>query len=296
MIGEYKNGNTLVSIFEDGTVIKYTADDEFNWEFPNSMDVKITDSCDMGCRYCHEGSTPSGKHGNIHLPFFDSLHPYTEIALGGGNILAHPDIEELLIFLKSKDVIANITVNQVHYLKEYDKISNWIDRGLVKGIGISLTDYRTIDELVYHASAYPHSVIHVINGIFNDREYDKIKGHGLKLLILGYKDLRRGHTNLLNDSESIRNNKKWLTAHLKYMVEDFEAIALDNLAVEQLPVHEIVGDNLWPFFFQGNDGRESGTMYIDCVKEEFALSSTSLERFPLMDSVDDMYKIIKERS
>lgn len=290
MIGKYKNGNARVSIFEDGTVIKYAIGNEFRWEFPNSMDVKITDSCDMGCRYCHEGSTSNGKHGNIHLPFFDSLHPYTEIALGGGNILAHPDIEELLIFLKSKDVIANITVNQAHYLRDYDRISNWIDRGLVKGIGISLTDYRTIDELVQRASSYPHSVIHVINGIFNEREYDKIKGHGLKLLILGYKDLRRGHTNLLNDSESIRNNKKWLLANLKSMKSEFKAIAFDNLAVEQLPAHEIVGDKLWPFFFQGNDGKESGTMYIDCVKEEYAVSSTSKERFPLKSTVDEMFR------
>ena len=295
MIGKYKNGNATVTIFEDGTQIKSTNDDFFDWEFPNSMDVKITDMCDKGCKYCHEGSNVNGKHGNLNLPFFDTLHPYTEIAIGGGNILMHPGINEFLLKLKEKNVIANITLNLTHFRRNFDRIFNWYQNGMIKGVGVSLTDTHDVHKLVEFYKYIPTMVIHVINGIFTENDFDAIKNHDFNLLILGYKDFRRGHDNLLEDSESIRNNKKWLSYNLKEVVDGFKAVAFDNLAIEQLPVQKIAGDT-WGITYQGNDGRESGTMYIDCVNEEFALSSTSLERFPLMDSVDNMYKFIKERS
>ena len=31
-------------------------------------------------------------------------------------------------------------------------------------------------------------------------------------------------------------------------------------------------------------------MYIDCVNEEYALSSTSMERYKIKDSIDDMFQ------
>lgn len=295
IIGSYKNGNTTVTLFKDGTQIKFTKDDFFNWEFPNSMDIKITDKCGMNCKYCHEGSSNNGEHGDLNLPFFDTLHPYTEVAIGGGNILTHPDIDRFLFKLKEKNVIANITLNQVHFLKGIDRVLEWISKDLVKGVGISFTKPSTANEMIGFAKLIPTSVIHVINGIFTERDFNLIKNQGVNLLVLGYKDLRRGHENLLSDSESIRNNKKWLSYNLKEVVESFNAVAFDNLALEQLPVKKLVDKN-WNLIYQGADGRESGTMYIDCVKKEFALSSTSDKRYPIMDSIDEMYKFIKEKS
>ena len=34
-------------------------------------------------------------------------------------------------------------------------------------------------------------------------------------------------------------------------------------------------------------------MYVDLVKQEFAKTSTSTERYPLLSNIDDMFKIIK---
>ena len=294
LLGQYKNGNTDVYICDDGTLIKQTQDDYFDWDFPNSADVKITNQCDKLCKFCHENSTPSGKHGNIkNLKFFDTLHPFTEIALGGGNILSHPDIDWLLNKLKENKVIANITVNQNHFVREFNRIKEWFDKDLVKGIGVSFSSRE--EELIDYLKSIPTIVVHVINGIFTENDFDYLKNNDLNLLILGYKDLRRGHSYLEDNSESIRYNNKWLSKNLKEVVYSFESVAFDNLAISQLPVKEVAGHS-WNYLFQGNDGRESGTMYIDCVKEEFALSSTSTERFKLMDSVDDMFKFLKERS
>ena len=295
ILGKYINGNTKVVIFNDGTLIKQTEDDEFKWDFPNSADVKITNQCDIGCKFCHENSIPNGRHGDIkNLKFFDTLHPYTEIALGGGNILTHPNIDWLLRKLRDQKVIANITINQTHFLKEYDRIKKWYDEGLVKGIGVSFNG--RVEGLIDKLKSIPTIVVHVINGIFTEIDFNYLKNNDLNLLILGYKDLRRGHNYLSDNSESLMYNKKWLSNNLEEVSEGFRAIAFDNLAVKQLPVKEVAGDS-WENLFQGEDGKESGTMYIDCVNEEYSLSSTSMERYKIKDSIDDMFQaLVKKES
>lgn len=47
--------------------------------------------------------------------FINTLHPYQEIAIGGGDATSHPDLIPLLEKLKSMNVIANMTVNQRHF-------------------------------------------------------------------------------------------------------------------------------------------------------------------------------------
>lgn len=54
LIGRYRNGNYDVLIFEDGTKVRKNDLDFFEAESPESMDIKITNQCDMGCPMCHE--------------------------------------------------------------------------------------------------------------------------------------------------------------------------------------------------------------------------------------------------
>lgn len=55
----YKNGNYYVRInLADGTKIRENDLDNFRADFPESMDIKITNSCDMGCTFCLK---PSAK-------------------------------------------------------------------------------------------------------------------------------------------------------------------------------------------------------------------------------------------
>ena len=88
LLGMYKNGNTINKIFSDGTRICETNDNEFKFDFARNMDIKICDRCNIGCKFCHEGSTPDGKLGDImNEKFIETLHPYQEVAIGGGNVL-----------------------------------------------------------------------------------------------------------------------------------------------------------------------------------------------------------------
>lgn len=52
ILNSYKNGNYSVTILEDGTKIRYSKDDEFNAEFPENIDIKLTNMCNVGCSYC----------------------------------------------------------------------------------------------------------------------------------------------------------------------------------------------------------------------------------------------------
>ena len=49
-IGEYQNGNYTVKIYEDGTKIRENDLDFFESEFPENIDIKITNRCNMGCK------------------------------------------------------------------------------------------------------------------------------------------------------------------------------------------------------------------------------------------------------
>ena len=95
----------------------------------------------MGCVMCHEDSTPNGKLGDIlNQKWVDSLKPYQELAVGGGNVLEHPDLIPFLKKLKEKQVIANLTLHQEHFEYNEKLIKGLIDEKLIYGIGISLSD------------------------------------------------------------------------------------------------------------------------------------------------------------
>ena len=76
LISSYKNGNTRVSIFEDGTKIrKY--DGEAKPDYPESIDIKISNFCDLSefCKWC--------------------LVPGTQITFMDGNSLSKKNIEDI---------------------------------------------------------------------------------------------------------------------------------------------------------------------------------------------------------
>lgn len=291
-MASYKNGNYVVTILKDGTKIRRTEDDEFIPSFAENCDCKLTDRCSQGCKFCYEGCTKEGKHGDLFsYKFLDSLHPFTELAMNG-NDLDHPDMEKFLEFLKSKKVFGNLTVNQNQFLSNYSKLKDWQERGLVHGIGVSLV--KATPELIEKLQDLPNIVLHTINGILKEEDIEALKGKGLKVLILGYKDLQRGHTYKAENSSSLKKNQEYLYNYLPEMTKEFSVVSFDNLAITQLDVKRIVPEGEWDEFYMGDDG--GYTFYIDMVKGEFAKNSLSQERYPIGDlSIDEMFNKIKNK-
>lgn len=291
LLGRYKNGNFFTTILSDGTKIRETEDNEFIPDFAESMDIKITNFCDMGCPFCHEGSTTDGKFGDIlNEKFINTLHPYQEVALGGGDATSHPDLIPFLQKLKDRKVIVNMTVNQIHFERKQELIRKLVDEKLIYGLGVSLVNpTKNFIELI---KQYPNAVIHVINGVLSPSDVYALENNNLKMLILGYKHLRRGNDYFESDMADIKVKQRWLYGNLESVLNGFKVVSFDNLAIEQLDVRRLMSDEEWNEFYMGDDGKM--TYYIDMVERKFARSSTAAfdKRYDLLDSVDDMFKVI----
>lgn len=306
ILGQYQNGNYSVTILSDGTKIRENDLDFFDAEFPESMDIKITNACDMGCPMCHEDSKPDGKHGDIlNLPFLDSLHEFTELAIGGGNPLSHPDFIPFLHLLKEHKLIANVTVNEVHFLKNIPLLLELTEQGFIYGLGISYTGgdrestYRFADEV----SKFPNAVIHIINGIVSMEQVSWLseRNRELKILILGYKDFRRGADHHAKVGQIVDNKMHDMYEYLPQIITNgwFKTVSFDNLAISQLNVKRLMFEEEWKIFYMGDDGRDgelsSASMYVDAVSGQFARNSCSTERFSLTNNITEMFQLLKTK-
>jgi len=284
----YKNGNTNVQLLEDGTKIR-------SWEnsvvprsdFPESIDFKITNFCDMGCSYCHEKSDLKGRamsKQSFYQVFnlLKDLPAGIELAIGGGNPLSHPDLIWILTQFRNCGFICNLTVHETHVLRYYDKMISLSELGLVKAFGISIRsrqDNSISDKLREAVENIKKNgvqvVFHVIAGIHNTKILETLKDE--KVLVLGYKTFGFGEYYMNKFSEDIENSiYKWKIHFPKYL-DVIDTLSFDNLAIEQLDVKRIFTDKGWNKFYMGDDGTHS--MYIDGVKCEVARTSRSEKRF-----------------
>lgn len=293
VLGKYLNGNVKTTIWNDGTKVRETEDDQFIPAFAESMDICISKQCDGGCTYCYEDCTPEGKHAHLDWEFLNHMHPFTEIAING-NDLTHPDLIPFLYKMKTQDVIVNMTVNQIHFERNIDMIRELVDGCLIHGLGISLR--QPTEHFIALVKEFPNAIIHVINGVVSFDDLNKLAGNGLKLLILGYKTMRRGIGYKEEHSEDVAVKQDMLYNSLEMWLKEFTVVSFDNLALEQLDVKRLLSDEEWDEFFMGFDG--DFTYYVDLVAGTFSKNSVAPEneRYAIMDSVDDMFRFIVERS
>lgn len=289
LLGKVHNGNYDIFMFDDGTKIRKNNLDFFEPEKPESMDLKITNKCNMGCKFCHEDSKKDGKHGDImNLKFIDTLLPFTELAIGGGNPLEHPDLIKFLKKCKKKQLICNMTVNQVHFMNHQDIIKTLVNEKLIWGLGVSLVSID--DKFLETIKQYPNAVIHLINGVHKLEEIRKLYDKDLKILFLGYKEFRRGK-DFYNENVAFEKERTYV--FLPEILEHFKVVSFDNLALDQLKVKDLLKKEEWDKFFMGNDGTH--TMYVDAVNKTFSKSSTSPieERQPLLDDIKPMFDYVR---
>ena len=291
-IGSYKNGNYMVTMFDDGTKIRYNKEDHFEAEFPESIDIKITNRCERQCAQCHEMSTIDGVHANLKYPILDSLKPYTELAIGGGNPLSHPDLVPFLERMKKQKVICNMTVNIVHFINNNDLLLKLSKNGFIHGLGISVGGHIK-KQYVDMIAGFPNAVVHVIAGMVIDQDIACLYNRGIKLLILGYKDFGRGKDYYKQYSPFIQKNIDYLESIMPTLIKKFSVISFDNLAIKQLHVKDHLDEEQWKACYMGDDGEF--TMYIDLVKEEYAVSSVSPRKRLFSNDIVEIFKDVKKQ-
>lgn len=293
---KYQNGNYSVYLdLETGSKIRKNNLDNLTPEFPESFDYKITNKCKHGCLQCHEASTPNGVHGDImNDKFVETLHPYTELAIGGGNPLEHPDLEAFLYKCKELKLIPSMTVHQSDFMENLEFLRMLRDEKLIYGLGVSI-NYVT-DELIEALHEFPNAVCHIIAGIATESIINKLANNDLKVLILGYKIFRRGEELYEKDSTNIDFLIQYMYDILPEMINKkwFNTVSFDNLAIEQLKPSRLLSKEQYDEFYMGDDG--NFTLFVDSVNKNFGVSSTAKERFPMTDNIIEMFDKVREVS
>ena len=285
----YKNGNYMVYINpETGDKIRNSRGNKFMPSFAENCDVTITERCDGQCAFCYAGCTPDGKHGDLNAKFLDTLHPYTELAING-NDMSHPDLIPFLEKMKARMVFVNVTINQKHFEQHFELIEDLQQKGLIKGVGVSLN--KTTSQFIQRVKSVRNVVIHVINGIVTRDDWYNLQNNDLDVLILGYKTTGRGDDYLCKNQGKVERNQEWLRESLPLSFNKFRTVEFDNLALEQLDVQSMVSEDLWNAHYMGDDG--DFTFFINLVGGYFAENSTSSIHYPLMDDVVDMFNVIR---
>ena len=299
----YRNGNVDVTIYENGTKVREWPDDEIpQAEYPESCDLKITQYCDMDaiCVYCHEMSNKQGRHADLDKidSIWSTQMPGTELAIGGGNPLAHPYLGEFLQKMSSRGIICNVTVNIMHMKKFAPMIKTFQSQNWIHGLGISYRGQKSLSLLPNNID-YKNVVFHMIMGIhdLNDCldviKWCKDRKITPKILLLGYKTFGNGITQYTDELKNVLD--LWKRIYLKALInsDDNVVISFDNLAISQLDLEKQIDKKTWNDLFQGHDGTH--TFYCDAVKQEVARTSTSSDRYNYDGSEDirDLFKKVR---
>lgn len=286
---KYRNGNAVVTLdLRDGTrIIEYPDNEPLTLQTPLNIDIRVSTQCPYGyntntkkstCAFCHESALVDGQechYGVLQQVLIDAKLPRgTEIALGVNQIT-----DDLIQFVKNLyrlGLVVNITMNE-RYILQYG------DTGLkqmlpyVFGLGISYRSLQGCLSLPDWIADYPHTVIHVINGIDN---FDDVKELGIKyhkLLVLGEKDFgfNRGKVNL-----DTPQHKQW-ESNIMQLTKIFDIVSFDNLGLQQLEIRGKITDEEYKSFYQGEH-----SMYINAVEQYFAPSSRTRNNIKRFDETD----------
>lgn len=300
----YRNGNVYVDIdLETGSKIR-SCDDVIQCpEFPESLDICISNKCSHNCEFCYAGCTPEGRDADLESYYYliDQLHPFTEIAVNINH--RQESFIPFLEYCNRRNIIVNVTMNQDFFMDPINKV--YIDKicgrfgPKVHGIGLSVT-LSGMPSFVEQIHEYEKTfgvnfVLHFVLGITNWKDIKYLMYKNLKALFLGYKVSGRGYGYFSCRSDKIRDNMEFMSNHIIDIIDEglFSVVSFDNLAIEQLSLRDKMDPDLFSDVFQGEDGTSS--FYIDLVNDEYALNSFTDNKFPIKegDDIKSMFQQIR---
>lgn len=294
---KYNNGNAIISIDNDGSrVIEY--EDTLLLDYPLNIDIRVSTQCSFGlnpstgksfCSFCHESATTDGVECDYKLlkNKLVGLPKGIELAIGSNNLTE--SLEEFLYWSKEQGYINNLTINQGHLQRDFERLNKLINDGIISGLGISYRSelkWNISNSLLTYAS---NTVFHVIAGIDSINDILALHEKGVKkILVLGEKDFgfNKGNVDL-----TTRKHKEWLWWVHKLFYK-FDVVSFDNLALEQLRIKRFFSKEDWEVFNQGEH-----SFYINAVDKYFAPSSRSDEKTNWNDlTVKEYFKKIEKQN
>lgn len=144
-----KNGRKINFKFDVNFNSHKIEDQKIVFTRPQLVDLKITDYCDIGCTYCYQNSTKTGKHASLDdirriIWLLQELEVF-EIAIGGGEPTSHPNFIEILESCRDSNIIPNFTTKNFKWLEDKEYLQKVLN--LTGGIAFSVNDYFIIKKL-----------------------------------------------------------------------------------------------------------------------------------------------------
>lgn len=213
----YKNGNYWLAYSKYDGKVRFTAkrSDECVPEYPELVDITITNKCEHGCPFCYMNSNKDGEHAdfeflkyvvrNLSDTYRTRYNKRVEFAIGGGNVLLYPQLKEFLELLKKNDHIVNLTI-KASDCKRVTSDENLFEmfRKYVDGIGISVTSLSDVEEVhefraKFKGDDYKYINVHIIPELLGlEKTIELCEALASKkiynILLLGYKTNGRGAT------------------------------------------------------------------------------------------------------
>lgn len=246
-------------------------------QLPELVDIKITDYCDFGCKFCYQASTPKGKHCDLYdykrIIDFLSKAKVFEIAIGGGEPTSHPDFVEMLKYAREKGIVPNFTTRNMKWLEDQDLAKEIM--AYAGNFAFSLSEFYYASELKrLNALAIVNHIedrinFHVVMGTLSKASFKQlmklIRSYDAWVTLLGYKSVGRG-TNFNKQDYS------WFPDAMKELYKDKELpfVSVDTVLAEEFE-RELVDMGVSRLSFFTQDGLTSA--YIDAVNKYMARSS-----------------------
>ena len=281
------NGNYFVRIDADGTKSRRALriGEKLIPNFPESLDIKLTNKCSIGCPFCHENSNPQGKvcDPDRLIKVLDQLPRVPiEFAFGGGDVFESQDeLKKILEWSENNGYLNRVTINyrdlEIRQREELEKLFIGTQARRLT-IGLSLSNWnKEIEERIKEFEFFFDKVVfHIITGVFPVEKLESLLDNDIApVLVLGYKNFGRGKFYTPKQMDIWKDTIKQRI--FKYRLgAKTGVLAFDNLAIEQLGIKESLFQEEWDRTYQGNEF--SCSMYVDAVEEMFAPTSRSTER------------------
>lgn len=281
----------IVTIFsqKDGAKIRlgFGKYDKATW--PELVDIKISDWCDLGCTFCYQDSTLLGKHASWRnlLYIVDELSEKKvfEVALGGGETTAHPKFIPLLQEFREAQVIPNFTTKKPAAVRNL-----WPEiKDLIGGFAYSAETAGQVRAAAHmFRDIHPEKVnLHYVMGLGDRKHFEDYMReaalHGYRVTLLGYKTTGRGR-------EVVPHPYGWWIPAVDMLIEEGTCpnLSIDTPLAEEYEPHLPVPT----YLYHTREGAYS--MYIDAVALTMGASSFDEKEIlvPFDDSWVDRYKLL----
>lgn len=184
---------------------------------PETLDISITDWCNYGCAYCYQSSAPNLKHGPADhveqvLTAFDHV-PY-QVAIGGGEPTAHPQLPAILRRARELGCVPNFTTAGHIWREDVIKAAN----DVCGGVSLSFHSERGPDAfwetyrlwraaLKTQLNVHVVADKHVVERLSQLLSYEEVLGK-LSIVLLAYYS-EAGHASAIGDTGIM----PWRTYH-----------------------------------------------------------------------------------